>query len=308
MGFWSGFEGLTGHTPGAFKGFSLKDIIDKDMWERRERLGGRQSRQFEQTGVVPETAWYTGGGTTGRGRPEMMGPRVGAADAGVRENRLMDESPDMFAGVNQGRFDATTLANQQRRNALWGSGPATVSAARPWPNIQAQMLGDTRQGAGSMRIPPAELMGRQPPPAFSSPMRPEGAIAGPRPRPFQMSDMTIPPAELMGDKKTVREIFADPTKSDKITETITQKVPMGDMRIPTSELMGGPTVRREHSGYFPPPPNWLERTGFNPGYFGRPASIMDMRTPTSELAGGRDEDRIREMFRVLEGMRARRGY
>ena len=83
---------------------------------------------------------------------------------------------------------------------------------------------------------------------------------------------------------------------------------MGNMRIPTSELMGGPTVRREHSGYFPPPPNWLERTGFNPGYFGRPASIMNMRIPTSELVGGRDEDRIREMMRVLEGMRARRGY
>ena len=37
MGFWSGFEELTGHRPGAFKGFSLKDILDKDMWERRER-------------------------------------------------------------------------------------------------------------------------------------------------------------------------------------------------------------------------------------------------------------------------------
>ena len=303
MGFWSGFEGLTGHQPGAFKGFSLKDILDKDMWERIDRKF--PSPRYAEEGLpTPKTAWYKG-----MGRPEMMGPRVGAAGTGVRENRL-STNPDMYAGTNQRRFDATTLANQRRRDALWGSGPSVAQsrAARPWPNIQSQMLSNPRQGAESMRIPPAELMGRQPPPAFSSPMRPEGAIAGPRPRPFQMSDMAIPPAELMGDKKTVREIFADPTKSDKITETITQKVPMGDMRIPTSELMGGPIVRREHSGYFPPPPNWLERTGFNPGYFGRPASIMDMRTPTSELAGGRDEDRIREMFRVLEGMRARRGY
>ena len=291
MGFWSGFEGLTGHRPGAFKGFSLKDIIDDDLWKRHERLGGRQSRQFEQTGVVPTTNWYRG-----RGRPEMMGPRVGAAEVGVKENRLMDERPDMFAGVNQRAFDATTLANQQRRNALWGSGPATVSAARPWANLQAQMLSDPLQGVGSMRIPPAELMGTQVPQA--QPNRGQ----------FQMSDMTIPPAELMGEKTTVKKIFADPTKSDTVTETIKEKVPMGNMRIPTSELMGGPTVRREHSGYFPPPPNWLERTGFNPGYFGRPASIMNMRIPTSELAGGRDEDRIREVFRVLQGMRARRGY
>ena len=296
MGFWSGFEGLTGHRPGAFKGFSLKDILDKDMWERRERLN--QGRRFEETDVPETTNWYRG-----RGRPEMMGPRVGAAEVGVEENRLMDERPDMFAGVNQRRFDATTLANQRRRDALWGSGPATVSAARPWPNIQAQMLGDTRQGAGSMRIPPAELMGRQPPPAFSTPMRPEGAIAGPRPRPFQMSDMSIPPAELMGDKKTVREIFADPGKSDKITETITQKVPMGDMRIPTSELMGGgqrvPTGSAQW-GNVQHPPNWQQRFS--------PASIMNMRIPTSELVGGRDEDKIREMFRVLEGMKVRRGY
>ena len=52
MGFWSGFEGLTGHQPGAFKGFSLKDILDKDMWERRERLN--QGRRLEETGV-PDT-------------------------------------------------------------------------------------------------------------------------------------------------------------------------------------------------------------------------------------------------------------
>ena len=257
MGFWSGFEGLTGHRPGAFKGFSLKDILDKDMWERRERLGGRQSRQFEQTGVVPTTNWY-------RGRGKVMGPKVGAVETEVRENRLMDERPDMFAGVNQRAFDAATLANQQRRNALWGSGPATVSAARPWANIQSRMLSDPRQGVESMRIPPAELM---------------------------------------GDKKTVREIFADPTKSDKITETVTQKVPVGDMRIPTSELMGGgqrvPTGSAQW-GNVQHPPNWQQRFS--------PASIMNMRIPTSELVGGRDEDRIREMMRVLEGMRARRGY
>jgi len=275
MGFWSGFEGLTGHRPGAFKGFSLKDILDKDMWERRERLN--QGRRFEETGDPETTNWYRG-----RGRPEMMGPEVGAAGVpsgvtpvdpaaiarrragGFAGPRLAQESP---------RVDKTFPPYAEQHAAImrnrYPGGPATVSAARPWANIQAQMLSDPRQGVESMRIPPAELM---------------------------------------GEKTTVKKIFADPTKSDTVTETIKEKVPMGNMRIPTSELMGGPTVRREHSGYFPPPPNWLERTGFNPGYFGRPASIMNMRIPTSELAGGRDEDRIREMFRVLQGMRARRGY
>jgi len=280
MGFWSGFEGLTGHKPGAFKGFSLKDIIDDDLWKRHERLGGRQSRQFEETGVVPTTAWYKG-----MGRPEMMGPRVGAAgvtpvdpasrvpftrrQGGFTGPRLAQESP---------RIDKTFPPYAEQHAAImrnrYPGGPATVRAARPWANIQAQMLSDPRQGVEGMRIPPAELT---------------------------------------ADKTTVKKVFADPNKSDEIIETIKEKVPVGNMRIPTSELMGGPTVRREHSGYFPAPPNWLERVAhakgpINPGYFGRPASIMNMRIPTSELAGGRDEDRIREIFRVLEGMRARRGY
>ena len=289
MGFWSGFEGLTGHRPGAFKGFSFKDILDDDLWKRKQRIRqqpgwdeglGRYAKVGEplfndRTGEKMMTNWYKG-----RGRPELMNPRVGGGvadqprqpafsspmrpEGAISGPRLAQESP---------RVDKTFPPYAEQHAAImrnrYPGGQATVSAARPWPNIQAQMLSDPRQGVESMRIPPAELM---------------------------------------GEKTTVKKIFADPTKSDTVTETIKEKVPMGNMRIPTSELMGGPTVRREHSGYFPPPPNWLERTGFNPGYFGRPASIMNMRIPTSELAGGRDEDRIREMFRVLQGMRARRGY
>jgi hypothetical protein len=167
MGFWSGFEGLTGHTPGAFKGFSFKDILDKDLWERKQRVRqqpgwdevlGRYAKVGEplfndRTGEKVMTNWYKG-----RGRPELMNPRVGATGTGVMENRLMDERPDMFAGANQRAFDATTLANQQRRNALWGSGPsvAHARAARPWANIQAQMLSDPRQvpmqGPGNAQV------------------------------------------------------------------------------------------------------------------------------------------------------------
>ena len=78
------------------------------------------------------------------------------------------------------------------------------------------------------------------------------------------------------------------------------------MRIPTSELMGGgqrvPTGSAQW-GNVQHPPNWQQRFS--------PASIMNMMIPTSELAGGRGAvsmDRIREMLRVLEGMKARRGY
>ena len=241
MGFWSGFEGLTGHRPGAFKGFSLKDILDKDMWERREKLN--QGRRFEETGVPETTNWYRG-----RGRPEMMGPRVGAAPPQVQLNPAEQRASNLMQ--NQGmqavqesrRVDSTLPSYAEQFANMYPDKypPDVVSAARPWANIQAQMLPDPSQGVRGMRIPPAELMGTQVP------------QVQPNRRPFQMSDMSIPPAELMGEKTTVKKIFADPTKSDTVTETIKEKVPMGNMRIPTSELMGGPTVRREHSGYFPP--------------------------------------------------------
>jgi hypothetical protein len=289
MGFWSGFEGLTGHQPGAFKGFSFKDILDKDMWERRERLGGRQSRQFENTGVVPTTNWYTGGGTTGRGRPEMMGPKVGAAggrnltnqptsammDEWVRESQVPSVRHD--APTYQDRFDATTLANQQRRNALWGSGPATVSAARPWANVD----------------PGVSLMNRTPAPSsrgFVSPAVGMLPAAG-RDRPFPMAD-----------KKTVKKIFADPNKSDEIIETIEEKVPTG------------PAYNR-------PPPNWLERVShgegpINPGYFSRPTTFSSPTRPEGQLSimnmnrglTSVPEDEIRRLDEILKAMEARRGY
>lgn len=261
MGFWSGFEGLTGHRPGAFKGFSFKDILDDDLWKRHERLGGRQSRQFEETGVVPTTAWYRG-----RGRPEMMGPKVGAAEVGVKEN-LLSTNPDMYAGVNQRRFDATTLANQQRRNALWGSGPATVSAARPWPNIQAQMLSDPRQvpmqGLGSAR-----QWGTQNPNVPGS-MALDPTWAG-GVRGAGLNAPVIRP-ELMGDKKTVREVFADPNKSDKITETITEKVPTGSAQWGNSQH----------------PPNWMSRLA--------PTSLLNILNPSAwqDVAKRKWEERMK---------------
>ena len=179
MGFWSGFEGLTGHQPGAFKGFSLKDIIDKDLWERRERKF--PSPRYAEEGLdAPTTAWYRG-----RGRPEMMGPRVGAAGvppvdpaAIVRESPRVDKTFPPFAEQH-----AEIMRNRYPRISQ-----DTLRAARPWANIQSQMLRDPRQGAESMRIPTAELT---------------------------------------ADKTTVKKVFADPNKSDEIIETIKEKVPTG---------------------------------------------------------------------------------
>jgi len=84
MAFWTGLlAGATGHQPGAFKGFSLKDILDEDkrkLWVEHERLN--QGRQLEKTGVPETTWWYKG-----MGKPGLMGPKVGAADGAVDANR-----------------------------------------------------------------------------------------------------------------------------------------------------------------------------------------------------------------------------
>ncbi len=135
MGFWSGFEGLTGHRPGAFKGFKLKDIIDDDMWKRHERLN--QGRRLEETGIPDTTMVYRG-----RGKPGAFGPVVG-------QQRQAQATPQVIPQSNRARFDAITLANQQRRNALWGSGPDNVTTrALQFPNIQSQMLIDPRISSG----------------------------------------------------------------------------------------------------------------------------------------------------------------
>ena len=94
MSFWTGLEALSGHRPGAFTGFSMKDLFDKDMWEIRERLGGRQSRQFENTGGVPTTAIYKGMGKAGM-FGDVVRPYAGAGAAGeaARTQHAMANRP-----------------------------------------------------------------------------------------------------------------------------------------------------------------------------------------------------------------------
>ena len=78
MGFWSGFEGLTGHQPGAFKGFSLKDIIDDDLWKKKQRTWSgkmlpqgateaerQRDLRFSRGGEPMMTNWYKGRGAGG---------------------------------------------------------------------------------------------------------------------------------------------------------------------------------------------------------------------------------------------------
>ena len=95
---------LTGHRPGAFEGFQMKDLWDKDRWERRERQV--QNPRFADEGLPPQmTNWYKG-----RGAPEEVNSRNVV-------DRVMPRTPN-------------TQAN------------AKLFPLRPSPNIQVQRLTD----------------------------------------------------------------------------------------------------------------------------------------------------------------------
>jgi len=219
MSFWTGLEAFTGHKPGAFTGFSMKDLFEKDMWEIRDRLGGKQSRQFENTGVVPTTAWYKG-----MGRPEMMGDVVRRPYAGVPVPTNEWVNPNTQASpvqMNQlGTAQAQTRALPPRPNLNPQPVPGWTAPRNPAEVIQETgryygmgdpysgwggYLGSAKNahmgmGASGYRVPPV--------PQYDSTMG-------------QTADMT-----------TVRKI-TDDASPNTITQTIKQQVPAN----PTKTLM-----------------------------------------------------------------------
>ena len=172
MSFWTGLEAFTGHRPGAFTGMTMKDLFDKDMWEMRERLGGRQSRQFENTGVVPTTAIYKGMGKEGM-FGDVVRPYAGAA-APVPVNEWVNpntqHSPVQMNQLSTAQAQTRALPPRPELNPVKlqpfvpGVSPTQgLDSIRQWgggnPNTRGMMWGDptfsgipgqlgTRWGAG----------------------------------------------------------------------------------------------------------------------------------------------------------------
>ena len=116
---------LTGHRPGAFEGFQMKDLFDKDRWERRDRKF--PSPRYAEEGLpTPQTAWYKG-----RGTPE----------ANVIKTRDAGGAPIYQGPQQQARVQTRALS--------------------PAPNIQSQPLSDplasgARWGGGAALMPERE--------------------------------------------------------------------------------------------------------------------------------------------------------
>ena len=320
MGFWSGFEGLTGHQPGAFKGFSLKDIIDKDLWERKQRTWSGQMEptgpgdlRLSRGGEPMMTNWYKGRGAGG-----------GAADQprmAIGRDRPFPITPRQQPAQDQ-TFPYIPTPRAQARNLLtpsWAGAALSEDRDVGMGANRFLQLGDPRNIRSGPDLPPAsgfrspavgmlQAVGRDRP--FPIARRADIASQAEQDRlrainsgnPAALRAAGITPA--MADKTIVKKTFADPNISDTITETIKQKVQTGhqwpEMRIPRVE------PRRFRVGQDPfqpdiptPIPNYpIDEWPPKP-------AVPTPLTQTSEPAS---EDDIREMLRVLEGMKARRGY
>ena len=244
MGFWSGFEGLTGHRPGAFKGFSLKDIIDKDLWERKQRTWSgkmlpqgateaerQRDLRFSRGGEPMMTNWYKGRGAGGvtpvnpasrvpftRRQGGFTGPRP------TREYPIVpsDRIPHDYARTSPAR----PWANLQPENLLTPSWAGSAASADRDVGMGAGrflQLGDPRNIRSGPDLPPAS--------GFRSPavgmLRRESAQRIVPPTPPGVTDEfkfgQWFPVNNQADEKTVIQNFADPLKPNKITTTFETK-------------------------------------------------------------------------------------
>ena len=244
MGFWSGFEGLTGHQPGAFKGFSLKDIIDKDLWERKQRTWSgkmlpqgateaerQRDLRFSRGGEPMMTNWYKGRGAGGvtpvnpasrvpftRRQGGFTGPRP------TREYPIVpsDRIPHDYARTSPAR----PWANLQPENLLTPSWAGSAASADRDVGMGAGrflQLGDPRNIRSGPDLPPAS--------GFRSPavdmLRRESAQRIVPPTPPGVTDEfkfgQWFPVNNQADEKTVIQNFADPLKPNKITTTFETK-------------------------------------------------------------------------------------
>jgi len=220
MGFWSGFEGLTGHQPGAFKGFSLKDIIDKDLWERKQRTWSGQMEptgpgdlRLSRGGEPMMTNWYKGRGAGG-----------GAADQprmAIGRDRPFPITPRQQPAQDQ-MFPYVPTPRAQARNLLT---PSWAGAA---------LSEDRDVGMGANR--------------FLQLGDPRNIRSGP----------DLPPASMV-DKTIVKKTFADPAISDTVTETIKEKVPTGSAQWGNSRHPPN-WLQRMDEGYFGRPTTFSSPT------------------------------------------------
>ena len=112
---------LTGHRPGAFEGFQMKDLFDKDRWERKQRQV--QNPRFADEGLPPQmTNWYKG-----RGTPEANVIKTrDAGGAPIYQGPQQQANAKLFPLRPSPRVQAQALSDPLASGAKWGGGAALL--------------------------------------------------------------------------------------------------------------------------------------------------------------------------------------
>ena len=259
MSFWTGLEAFTGHRPGAFTGMTMKDLFDKDMWDRLPQTWSGQmgtpahlkanpmDQRLSRGGEPMMTNWYNrnAGGQTPTPVPQP------SSTALMKQNELAaampSQYPQVFALPESNITSRPIPTNPYKRDwrpgmsqiggntvptmyhpYMFGQRPDQMGAAQ-WNPLNRRMQQSKRdqQGlttAGQYRVGLQDAVG-----TLGDAFLPKNVMTQGREMWGDMRDFYYPEV----DKTTVKKIVDDPNVPNTITETIKQKGPAN----PTNTLM-----------------------------------------------------------------------
>ena len=120
---------LTGHRPGAFRGFKMGDLFDKDRWDREQRTWsgqrtptGPNDLRTNRAGEPMMTNWYKG-----RGTPEANVIKTrDAGGAPIYQGPQQQANAKLFPLRPSPRVQAQALSDPLSSGAKWGGGAALL--------------------------------------------------------------------------------------------------------------------------------------------------------------------------------------
>ena len=272
MSFWTGLEAFTGHRPGAFTGMTMKDLFDKDMWDRMPQTWSGQmgtpahlkanpmDQRLSRGGEPMMTNWYNrnAGGQTPTPVPQqafsspmqpegaLAGPSQYPQVSALPESNITsrpiptnpyqrDWSPGM-ADIGGNRIPTMHKPYMSRLR------PDQMGAAQ-WNPLNRRMQQSKRdqQGlttAGQYRAGLQDAVG-----TLGDAFLPKNVMTRGREMWGDLRDFYYPgkdasnpqydsTMEQMADMTTVRKV-TDDASPNTITQTVKQKVPAN----PTNTLM-----------------------------------------------------------------------
>ena len=120
---------LTGHRPGAFEGFKMKDLFDKERWDREQRTWsgqrtptGPNDLRTNRAGEPMMTNWY-------KGRGAQEANVIKTRDAGgapIYQGPQQQANAKLFPLRPSPRVQAQALSDPLASGAKWGGGAALL--------------------------------------------------------------------------------------------------------------------------------------------------------------------------------------